>query len=91
MYVELCHYTTYKGGCDIFGYRSHFDEFSNIFDHPLLNDMDAFLFSTTFKGVFKTILFSVKTLSVSVWTEGLSAAKCMRSQTKRTIVDRAKK
>ena len=44
MYVELCHYTTYKGGCDIFGYRFHFDAFSTIFDHPLLNDMYAFLF-----------------------------------------------
>ena len=91
MYVELCEDATNTRACDIFGYRFHFDTFSTVFDHLLLNDMYAFLFWTTFKSVFKTILFSVKTLSVSVWTEGLSAAKCMRSQTKRTIVDRAKK
>ena len=47
--------------------------------------------SRVFQERFQIDTFSMKTLSVSLWTEGLSAAKCMRSQTTRTIADRARK
>ena len=65
--------------CDIFGHRFHFDAFSTFFDGSHLHDMLCIRFQES----FQIDAFSMKTLGVLVWTEGLSASKCMRGfQTK---------
>ena len=61
--------------------RFHFDAFSTVHTNA---DLYAFSFVSTFESVFKSNggAFSMKTLRVLVWTEGLNASKCMRFQTK---------
>ena len=70
---------TNTGTCDDFGHR--FD--SVCFRQSTLIRHVCVFVSTHFQERFQIgDAFSMKTLSVLVWTEGLNASKCMRFQWK---------
>ena len=62
--------TLSKRACDIFGQRIHFDVFSTVHTN---RRRIRFRFDS---------VFNENLLSVSVWTQGLNASKCMHFQTK---------
>ena len=71
--VELDVHASNTRAFDIFRRRFHFDAFSTIHTNRIYL---CFRFDPLSKA------FSLKTLGALVWTEGLSAAKCIRSKTK---------
>ena len=73
--IARCYaHATNTRACDIFGHR-----FRCVFDSPHRLIRYVFVFVPThFQELFQIDAFSMKTLSVLVWTVGLKALKCMR-------------
>ena len=71
--VELDVHASNTRAFDIFGRRLYFDAFSTVHTNRIYV---RFRFDPLSKA------FSLKTLGALVWTEGLSASKCIRFKTK---------